>query len=68
MKNLNDSRSVARAIEDKVARQVIVLETGGGVENDLGLEKTLTMRDKEAKQDYTFLLSECVLITLSRRT
>ena len=79
MKNLKDSRSVARAIEYEVARQVIVLETGGGVENetrsfDIGLEKTLTMRDKEAKQEYGFMPElnlpplHCVLITLSRRT
>ena len=60
MKNLKDSRCVAKAIEYEVARQVTVLETGGGVENetrsfDVGLEKTLTMRDKEVKQDYGFM-------------
>jgi len=60
VKNLNSIRSVARAIEYEVARQVMVLENGGVVENetrsfDFGLKKTLTMRDKEAKQDYRFM-------------
>jgi aspartyl-tRNA(Asn)/glutamyl-tRNA(Gln) amidotransferase subunit B len=60
VKNLNSVRSVARAIEYEVARQVIVLEQGGVVENetrsfDFGLNKTITMRDKEAKQDYRFM-------------
>ena len=60
VKNLNSARSVARAIEYEVARQVMVLEQGGVVENetrsfDFGLNKTITMRDKEAKQDYRFM-------------
>jgi len=60
VKNLNSVRSVARAIEYEVARQVMVLEQGGVVENetrsfDFGLKKTMTMRDKEAKQDYRFM-------------
>eukprot|EP00092_Neocalanus_flemingeri_P027571 GFUD01029912.1.p1 GENE.GFUD01029912.1~~GFUD01029912.1.p1 ORF type:complete len:553 (+),score=205.74 GFUD01029912.1:39-1697(+) len=60
VKNLNSIRSVARAIEYEVARQVMMLEQGGVVENetrsfDLGMKKTLPMRDKEAKQDYRFM-------------
>lgn len=60
VKNLNSIRSVARAIEYEVARQVKVLENGGVVENetrsfDFSLKKTLPMRDKEAKQDYRFM-------------
>jgi len=60
VKNLNSIRSVARAIEYEVARQVMVLEEGGVVENetrsfDFGMKKTLPMRDKEAKQDYRFM-------------
>jgi len=60
VKNLNSVRSVVKAIEYEVARQVMVLEEGGVVENetrsfDFGLKRTLTMRDKEAKQDYRFM-------------
>ena len=53
-------RSVARTIEYKVDRQVMVLELCGVVENemrsfDIGLKETITMREKEAEQNYWFM-------------
>ena len=60
VKNINSVRSVARAVEYEVARQVHILESGGEVENetrgfDYGDKVTTAMRDKEAKQDYRFM-------------
>ena len=57
VKNLNSVRSVCNAIEYEIGRQIGVLETGGVVENetmsfDAVTKETLTMRDKEKKQDY----------------
>ena len=60
VKNLNSIRSVVRAIEYEVDRQIVTLANGGVVENetrsfDFEAKKTLSMRDKEAKQDYRFI-------------
>ena len=60
VKNINSVRSVARAVEYEVARQIHILETGGCVENetrsfDYNDKVTVAMRDKEAKQDYRFM-------------
>ena len=60
VKNLNSVRSVVRAIEHEVARQIQVLESGGQVENetrsfDYNTKVTVPMRDKEAKLDYRFM-------------
>jgi len=60
VKNLNSLRSVARAVEFEVWRQISVLEAGGVVDNETrGFEhesrQTVSMRDKERKQDYRFM-------------
>jgi len=60
VKNINSVRSVSQAIEYEVARQIAVLEGGGIIENetrsfDVLSRRTMTMRDKEAKQDYRFM-------------
>ena len=60
VKNINSVRSVARAVEFEVERQIRVLEEGGTIENqtrsfDYDNKVTLAMRDKEAKQDYRFM-------------
>ena len=57
VKNLNSLRSVELAIEYEVGRQIQVLESGGVIENetrsfDVEYNQTVSMRDKEAKQDY----------------
>ena len=57
VKNLNSVRSVVNAIEYEVDRQIAVLEGGGVIENEtrsfnFATKATLSMRDKEAKQDY----------------
>ena len=53
-------RSVARTIEYKVDRQVMVLELCWVVENEMrsfdsGLKETISMRDKESEQNYMFM-------------
>ena len=60
VKNINSVRSVAKAVEYEVARQIHILEAGGCVENetrsfDYNDKVTVAMRDKEAKQDYRFM-------------
>ena len=59
MKNMNSFRSITRAIEYEVDRQIDVIEEGGEVEQetlrwDDVLGKTFPMRDKEDAQDYRY--------------
>ena len=59
MKNMNSFRSITRAIEYEIDRQIDVLEDGGKVEQetlrwDDVSGKTFPMRDKEDAQDYRY--------------
>ena len=59
MKNMNSFRSIVRAIEYEVERQIDVIEDGGKVEQetlrwDDVSGKTFSMRDKEDAQDYRY--------------
>ena len=59
MKNMNSFRSIVRAIEYEINRQVDVLDNGGVVSQeslrwDDALGKTFSMRDKEDAQDYRY--------------
>ncbi len=59
MKNMNSFRSITRAIEYEVDRQVNVIENGGKIEQetlrwDEVSGKTFSMRDKEDAQDYRY--------------
>ena len=59
MKNMNSFRSMTRAIEYEIDRQIDVLEDGGKVEQetlrwDEVSGKTFSMRDKEDAQDYRY--------------
>ncbi len=59
MKNMNSFRSITRAIEYEVTRQIDVIESGGKVEQetlrwDDVSGKTFSMRDKEDAQDYRY--------------
>ena len=59
MKNMNSFRSITRAIEYEVDRQIDVLEDGGKIEQetlrwDDVSGKTFPMRDKEDAQDYRY--------------
>ena len=59
MKNMNSFRSITRAIEYEVERQIEVLEQGGKIEQetlrwDEVSGKTFSMRDKEDAQDYRY--------------
>ena len=59
MKNMNSFRSITRAIEYEVDRQIDVLEDGGEIEQetlrwDDVSGKTFSMRDKEDAQDYRY--------------
>ena len=59
MKNMNSFRSITRAIEYEVDRQIDVIEDGGEVEQetlrwDDVSGKTFHMRDKEDAQDYRY--------------
>ena len=59
MKNMNSFRSIVRAIEYEVDRQIDVLENGGKVYQetlrwDDVSGKTFPMRDKEDAQDYRY--------------
>ena len=59
MKNMNSFRSISRAIEYEVERQIEVLENGGKIEQetlrwDEVSGKTFGMRDKEDAQDYRY--------------
>ena len=59
MKNMNSFKSITRAIEYEIQRQIEVLENGGKVEQetlrwDDVSGKTFSMRDKEDAQDYRY--------------
>lgn len=59
MKNMNSFRSIVRAIEYEVDRQIDVIEDGGVIEQetlrwDDVSGKTFPMRDKEDAQDYRY--------------
>ena len=59
MKNMNSFRSITRAIDYEVERQIDVLEDGGKIEQetlrwDEVSGKTFSMRDKEDAQDYRY--------------
>ncbi len=59
MKNMNSFRSIVRAIEYEVDRQIDVIEDGGTIEQetlrwDEVSGKTFSMRDKEDAQDYRY--------------
>ena len=59
MKNMNSFKSITRAIEYEVDRQIDVLEDGGIIEQetlrwDDVSGKTFPMRDKEDAQDYRY--------------
>ena len=59
MKNMNSFRSIVRAIEYEVDRQIDVIEDGGKVDQetlrwDDVSGKTFSMRDKEDAQDYRY--------------
>ena len=59
MKNMNSFRSITRAIEYEIDRQIDVIEEGGEVEQetlrwDDVSGKTFPMRDKEDAQDYRY--------------
>ena len=59
MKNMNSFKSITRAIEYEVDRQIDVLEDGGIIEQetlrwDDVSGKTFSMRDKEDAQDYRY--------------
>ena len=59
MKNMNSFRSIVRAIEYEIDRQIEVIENGGTIEQetlrwDDVSGKTFSMRDKEDAQDYRY--------------
>ena len=59
MKNMNSFRSITRALEYEIGRQVDILDNGGTVEQetlrwDEVSGKTFSMRDKEDAQDYRY--------------
>lgn len=59
MKNMNSFRSITRAIEYEVDRQIDVIEGGGKIEQeslrwDEVSGKTFSMRDKEEAEDYRY--------------
>ena len=59
MKNMNSFRSICRAIDYEISRQVEVIENGGIIEQetlrwDEVSGKTFSMRDKEDAQDYRY--------------
>lgn len=60
VKNINSARFLARAIDYEIQRQIEVLENGGKILNetrafDFKSGQTISMRDKEGKQDYRFM-------------
>ncbi|XP_032102301.1 glutamyl-tRNA(Gln) amidotransferase subunit B, mitochondrial isoform X1 [Sapajus apella] len=60
VKNLNSIRFLAKAIDYEIQRQINELENGGEILNETRsfhekLGCTVSMRDKEAKQDYRFM-------------
>ena len=59
MKNMNSFRSITRALEYEIGRQVEVIDNGGIVDQetlrwDEVSGKTFSMRDKENAQDYRY--------------
>lgn len=59
MKNMNSFRSITRAIDYEIERQIDVIENGGKIEQetlrwDEVSGKTFSMRDKEDAQDYRY--------------
>lgn len=59
MKNMNSFRSIARALDYEIDRQIGVVEDGGVIEQetlrwDEVSGKTFSMRDKEDAQDYRY--------------
>ena len=59
MKNMNSFRSIVRAIDYEIERQIDVIEDGGKIEQetlrwDDVSGKTFPMRDKEDAQDYRY--------------
>lgn len=59
MKNMNSFRSITRALEYEIGRQVEVIDNGGVVDQetlrwDEVSGKTFSMRDKENAQDYRY--------------
>lgn len=59
MKNMNSFRSITRAIEYEISRQIDVIENGGKIEQetlrwDDVSGKTFSMRNKEDAQDYRY--------------
>jgi aspartyl-tRNA(Asn)/glutamyl-tRNA(Gln) amidotransferase subunit B len=59
IKNMNSFRSIQRAIESEVARQIAVLESGGKIIQESRLwdeatQSTRTMRSKEEAHDYRY--------------
>ena len=59
MKNMNSFRSITRAIEYEVDRQIDVIEEGGKIDQetlrwDDVSGRTFSMRDKEDAQDYRY--------------
>ena len=59
MKNMSSFRSIARALEYEIGRQVEVIDNGGAVDQetlrwDEVSGKTFSMRDKENAQDYRY--------------
>ena len=59
MKNMNSFRSIVRAIEYEVERQIDVIENGGKIDQetlrwDDVSGKTFSMRDKEDAEDYRY--------------
>ena len=59
MKNMNSFRSISRAIEYEIERQVEVIDNGGTITQetlrwDEVSGKTFSMRDKEDAQDYRY--------------
>ncbi|XP_041729219.2 glutamyl-tRNA(Gln) amidotransferase subunit B, mitochondrial isoform X2 [Coregonus clupeaformis] len=60
VKNINSARNLARAIDYEIQRQMVVLESGGTVQNETRSSDgktghTIPMRDKEGLQDYRFM-------------
>ncbi len=59
MKNMNSFRSISRAIEYEIERQIEVIQNGGKIDQetlrwDEISGKTFSMRDKEDAQDYRY--------------
>ena len=71
MKNMNSFRSIARALDYEIDRQIDVVENGGIIEQetlrwDEVSGKTFSMRDKEDAQDYRYFPDpDLVAINLS---